>query len=360
MSKKHDHLFGKIINLENVDNAYKKTQAARLKYKYSALKFSENVTANLDDLISRVESGRYVPGGYHSFYVYEPKKRLIFAPCFEDKIVQHMLNNILKDIYQPCFIYDSYACLENKGSHKAVDRISHFVRKARWESEDSYILKVDVSKFFYSIDRDVLKRIIRKKIKCEKTLRLLDALIDSSPGEIGLPLGNLTSQLFANIYLNELDNYCKRVLKVKYYVRYADDIVILAKNKEEAVYLKEKIRIFASEVLRLSLHPEKTKVFPISQGVNAIGFKTWSTHRLLRNDCKKKVKRKIKAMPGLIEKGYMTKEKGQQMLNSWVGHAKHGNSHNFMQSLLCRSEFLTMNKRGLFILNLTEEHNVVF
>lgn len=357
VSKKHDNLFEKIIDPANVDDAYKKTQKAKLKYKISALQFSENLTVNLEALRQRVASGRYKPGDYHSFMVYEPKERLIFAPCFEDKIVQHMINNVLREIYEPCFIYDSYACIRNKGTQACVGRINSFQRMAKWEyGENAYIVKADISKFFYSIDREILKRLLRKKIKCKGTLWLLDSIIDSSPGEIGLPLGNLTSQLLANIYLNHLDQYCKRVLCVKFYVRYADDIVMIARDKQCAKDMLDMVRSFANESLKLSLHPEKSRVFPLLV-VNAIGFKNFGTHKLLRNDCKKKVKRKIKAMPRLIIEGRMSKEKANQMLNSWLGHARFGSSHNFVMSLLTRFEHIKMNNKNL--LQIVEDNYAV-
>ncbi len=351
MSKKYDNLFDKIVDEKNFDDAYKKTQKAQLKYKISALKFSEDLTDNLNRLRNSLIDGSYKPGNYHSFMVHEPKERIIFAPEFEDKIVQHTINNVLRDIYENCFIYDSYACIRGKGTHKAVERIQHFIRRSKWESPDSYFVKVDISKFFYNIDRQILKSILRKKIKCERTLWLLDALIDSSPGEIGLPLGNLTSQLFANIYLNELDQFCKRILKVKHYIRYADDMVMIVRNKNVAKDVLSEIREYTSKRLNLTLHPYKSKIFPEKQGVNAIGFKSWSTHRLLRNDCKKKVKRKVKAMPRLIENGRMSREKAEQMLNSWLGHARHGNSFNFIMGMLMKRSYLSLIN-GKFIISI--------
>lgn len=346
--KKFDNLFDKIVSEANVDDAYRKTQLGQMKYKRGAIHFSQNLTANLAALRERVINGTYKPSDYYAFKVFEPKERLIYAPAFEDKIVQHMINNILKDIYRSCFIHDSYSCIEGKGTHACAARIQQFMRIAKQNyGSQAYIIKADVYKFFYSMDRQILQSLLRKKIKCKNTLYLLDKIIESSPGEAGLPLGNLTSQLFANIYLNELDQFCKRVLGLKYYVRYADDIVIIVETKKKAKQVLEDVRNYIAKYLCLSMHPEKSKVFPLAQGVNAIGFKIHPTHRLLRNDCKAKIKRKIKKTPHLIYEGKMTVEKANQMLGSWSGHAQYGSSRNFIQKILQKFDYIYMDNKGL-------------
>jgi len=350
--KRFDNLFEQIISEANVDDAYRKTQFGQMKYKRDAIHFSQDLTVNLAILREQVASGTYRPSEQHSFWVYEPKERLISAPAFKDKIVQHMINNILKDVYQPCFIYDTYACIEGKGTHACVERIGKFLRAAKRNyGSGAYIVKADISKFFYSMDRRVLKRLLRQKIKCSRTLDLLDVTIDSFPGDVGLPPGSLTCQLCANIYLNELDQFCKRILGLAYYVRYTDDIVIIVENKERAQQVLKDIEWYIGEHLHLFLHPEKSKIFPLAQGVNSIGFKIHPTHKLLRNDCKKKIKRKIRKMPHLINEGRMTVEKANQMLRSWTGHAQHGCSRNFIQSLLNKHQYLSIDGKGLLTIN---------
>ena len=311
--------------------------------------FARNETHNLLQIQKDLINQTYEFGDYVTFMVYEPKERIINAPRYRDKIIQLALNEVLKEIYNPVFIYDSYACIDNKGTHAAVDRISHFMRKANWEyGENATILKVDVRKFFYSIDRDILKKIYRKKLKDADVLWLLDLIIDSADqiSELGLPLGNTVSQLCANIYMNELDQYCKRRLSIKYYVRYADDICIFAPDKETARVWQEEITDFLGLQLNLHVHTGKTKIFPIKQGVNTLGFKMHPTHRLLRDDSKKKIKRKSKKMRRLIKEGLMTKEKAEQILNSWHGHAKVGNSYNFTRQLLTRNDYIEMDHKG--------------
>lgn len=343
--KKYNNLFEQIIDEKNVEDAYRKTQLGQMKYKRGAIRFSQDLTVNLNALRDSVLYSYYRPKGYHAFSVYEPKERLIYAPAFEDKVVQHMINNVLKDVYRPCFVYDSYSCIECKGTHACVERISHFMRLAKRNyGTDAHIVKADIAKFFYSMDREILKDLFRQKITCLDTLHLLDVVVDSSPGDVGLPLGNLTSQLFANIYLNKLDQFCKRVLSIKYYVRYADDIVLIVEDKKRAKYILNEMRRYVQNNLHLKLHPKKSKIFPLEQGVNCVGFKIYSTHRLLRNDCKKKIKRKIRKMPNLIDEGKLTIEKANQMLGSWCGHAKNGCSYNFKQQLTKKFDYVYKKK----------------
>lgn len=358
MSNNTNELFNKIINEENIYKAYKKALKGKGKYHIEAMNFAIDEIYNLSTLKQSLIDETYQFDGYTTFTVYEPKERTINAPHFKDKIVQLAINNILKEIYNSCFIFDSYACINNKGTHKCVDRIQHLMRKAKWDyGEETTIIKSDVKKFFYTIDRQVLKSILPKKIKCKRTLELLFKIIDSADtiDLLGLPLGNTISQLCANIYMNELDQFCKRKLSLKYYTRYMDDFVIFTKDKKEAKQIVKLINEFIEDKLKLKLNSNKTKIFPIEQGVNAIGYKIYSTHRLLRNDSKKKIKRKIKAMPHLIKEGKLTISKAEQMLNSWLGHANHGNSYNFIKKLIMKHNFLYItNKKGKRVLKINK------
>ena len=176
MSKKNKEsaLFEKIIAEDNLYKAYKKSIQGKGKYNPEAMKFSLDEIYNLNNLKQSLEDESYQFDGYIRFPVFEPKVRIVDAPHFKDKIVQLAINNMLKEIYNPCFIFDSYACIDDKGTHKCVDRISHFIRKAKWQyGDDAYIVKLDVKKFFYTIDRETLKYLLPKKIKCKKSLRLI-------------------------------------------------------------------------------------------------------------------------------------------------------------------------------------------
>ncbi len=315
------------------------------KYKGEAMTFARNETYNLAKLRESLVNDTYKFSGYITFTVKEPKERVIDAPHFVDKIVQLAINQILKKVYNKSFIHDSYACIDDKGTHKCAERIQYFMRKAKWEyGSNAGITKMDVKKFFYSIDREVLKELLKKKIKCKRTLKLTFQIIDSAEAidPLGLPLGNTLSQICANTYLSEVDHYVKRKLRVKYYVRYMDDSIAILPTIDEAKEVLEKVDNFIKKRLNLSLNTNKSKVFPLSQGVNIVGYKIHPTHKLLRNDCKKKIKRKVKAMPRLIKAGRMQPEKAEQILNSWLGHAGNANSYNFIQSLIKKNDFIKM------------------
>lgn len=350
-------LFEQIIDIENIEKAYKQTRKGKRKYKVAAIKFARDETYNLLRLQNELKEGTWTFGEYVSFRVFEPKERVIHAPSYECKIVQLAINNVLKNVFNTKFIYDSYACIDGKGTHKAVDRVSYFMRHAAWRyGKGAYIIKLDIKKFFYSIDRTVLKEILGDDIKCNQTLVLLFKIIDSAKviDSLGLPLGNTLSQPFANAIMNKLDQYCKRVLRIKYYVRYADDVVAIVESKELAIQILRKMTQFLNTHSHLQISEHKTKIFPLEQGVNAYGFKIYKTHRLLRDDSKKKIKRKTKKMPRLIVEGKMTVEKAEQILNSWLGHAKNGNSFNFIRSLIARNSFIYLNNKGVLKVNLKE------
>lgn len=343
-------LFEEITSEENIKVAYLKSQEGKAKYRAPALSFYIDEEYNLSKLRESLLNKTYAFGEYHSFYVNEPKRRLIHAPRYHSKIVQLAVNEKLKEILYPTFIYDSYACMTGKGTHKAVDRVQDFMRRAKSNyGDDTYIINLDISKFFYTIDRSILKKLLRRTIKCKDTLWLLDLIIDSVDdiSEIGLPLGNTLSQLSANVYLNKLDQYSKRFLGIKYYVRYMDDVVAFAPNKEVAREWIKAMDQFVKVHLNLDVNPKKTQIFPLAQGCNAYGFKIWPTHKLLRNDSKKNIKRKSKKMLHLLKSQQMTIQKAEQILNSWLGHARYGNSYNFIQSLIERNPYIYMNEKGI-------------
>lgn len=352
MSKQYTLLYEKITSEENLYQSYKKVLLADNKYKADAIKFAEDETYNLIELRNSLIDKTYKHDGYSKFYVFEPKERLIYAPSFKDKVVQIAVNNILKKIYFNCFIYDSYGSIDNKGTHKCAERISYFMRKAKWQYGDqAYIIKLDIKKFFYSIDREILKKLFRKKILCQDTLWLLDLIVDTAKqiDKKGLPLGNTLSQLSSNIYLNEVDQYVKHALRIKYYVRYMDDMILIVENKERAKQVLKEIEAFIKNNLNLELNKSKSKIFPIKQGVNSIGFKIFATHRLLRNSSKKKIKRKVKAMPNLLNNKGTKLIKAEQILNSWLGHSKYASSYNFINSLVKKHDFLKLTDKGFKI-----------
>lgn len=348
MSKRYKHLFDQMISDENIQKAYLNTQKGRLKYHIDSLVFTNDLTFNLKSLKQSILDKSYSPGEYYRFKVYDPKERTIDTPAYADKIVQHMINNILAPIYRNCYIYDSYSCIVGKGTHAAVLKIFQNLKLGQ-RYNDPYVVRVDIRKFFYTINRGILKSIIARKITCSNSLWLINKIIDSSPEPIGLPLGCTTSQLFSNIYLNQLDQYIKRKLKAKYYVRYADDMILIVDGKEKAKECLKDIRLFLRDKLNLDVNENKSMCSPLRNGVNMVGFYMKTTHRKLRRRSKKRIKRKIKKMKRLIENGSMKIEKAKQMMNSWYGHARYSDSFNFIQYLLKRFDYVGIRKKKLYI-----------
>lgn len=343
MAKRYDHLYDKIVDFNNLLFAYKQTTKGSRKFKKEAILFSMAEDVNLFNLWKELKTGRYRVGEYIRFKVYEPKERLVSAPRIRDKIVQFAVHNVIKHVYKGVFIKDSYACLEGRGTHRAVDAVQRYMRMAERNFGGGWIVKVDISKFFYTIDREILKRILRKKIACKRTLWLLDTIIDSSPeGEVGIPLGNVTSQDFANIYLNELDQYVKRYLGIKYYVRYMDDCIAIVPTREDAKLLKERMVWFLRTKLNLKENEKKTQIFPLKQGVNAYGFKIWTTHRKVRDQSKRAMKRRIKAMDRKLKEGLLTEKEVKQAVDSWLGHARHSNSYNLAKKIFAPYPYINV------------------
>ncbi len=224
-------------------------------------------------LYEQLKNGTYKHSGYTTFYVTEPKLRLIEKSAYIDRIVHRWyVDNFMKEYFIKSFINTSYACLENKGMHKACINVQNTMKHCKRIWNNYYIIKMDIAKYFQNIDKSILYNILQRKIKDKKLLWLTKEILYSNGVEKGLPIGNYTSQCFANIYLNELDQHAKHTLKLKYYFRYMDDIVVMVKNKKEAIQKLQQIREFLTTNLKLELN-SKTQIFKSSQGVNFCGYK---------------------------------------------------------------------------------------
>lgn len=312
-------LFEHIVSWPNALSAYAKTQKGPPRHKADAILFSRDWAANLIGLVDEIKAKRYRVSPYHEFMVYDPKERVVIAPSYRDKIVQHMINNVLREIYEPAFISSSFACIRGRGNQAAVFALQAMMRKAsRQYGNSAYLAKADIEKFFYSIDRDILKAILRKKVRCPDALWLIDAVIDSAPTEKGLPLGNLSSQLFANIYLNEIDQRMKRKHAVRHYMRYADDAFMALPDKRSA---HESLRAFRleAECLGLAVGDRKAYVKPVRAGIDGLGFKVYATHIRLKG--RHKVKFRRRAGSGSLEG-----------LNAWLGFARTAKCRAFIDS----------------------------
>lgn len=284
----------------------------------------------------------YHTGKYKHFTIYEPKERQIAALSFEDRVVQHAIYNIIEPIFEKSFIYDSYACRKGFGVISGSLRATKFRRAAvdSFKNQQIYCLKGDVRKYFYSIDHLVLKKLIRKKIKCKDTLKLLDEIIDSSGDLVGIPIGNLTSQLFANIYLNELDHYVKEVLKLKYYIRYMDDFIILHPDKKYLEEILIKIRQYLVSELKLNLN-SKTQIFLVNRrAIDFLGYVVFYDYRLLRKGNVKRTKRKFKKFQKLYYNYAINLNNIRPSIVSWLGHVKWADSFQLVKNILQSTVFV--------------------
>lgn len=316
---------------------------------------------------------RYRPGGYRTFFVYEPKRRLISASPFRDRVVHHALTSVLEPIFERSFVFDSYACRKGKGTHAAVRRCQQFAKKF------PFVLKADIRKFFPSIDHEILKRMIRRKIKDPDVLWLCDLIIDHSnsqepvlewfPGDDllspserrrGVPLGNQTSQFFANVYLDPLDHFITESLSRDRqgvngnhgngplpdgrgsesrgsvnlgYVRYVDDFLVFAHTKAELHDLQRRIAEFLA-TLRLKPHLQKNVILPTRCGISFLGYRVFPTHRLLAKSNLRRFWKRVRRMQRLFREGRITLPEIRQRIMSWLGHARQANTHRLVRRLL--------------------------
>lgn len=332
MPKTCNGLYEKISDFENLHGAYLKARRCK-RYRKEVLLFTRNVEEELLTLQEELVSGTYMTGQYRRFMVFEPKQREILALPFRDRVVHHAICTIIEPLFERRFIFDSYGCRVGKGTHSGSARLVDFLRRAQRVWDTVYCLKADISKFFPSVDHGDLKRVIRRIIRCKRTLKLLDEIIDSIPGQKGIPIGNLTSQIFANVYLDELDHFVKEKLQVKFYIRYMDDFVLLHSDKKLLHYCKAEIATFLKEELKLGLNA-KTSVFPISRGVDFLGYRTWPTHKLLRKRSVIGMRRRLKKLSERYRRGAITLEDIRPIIASWLGHTKHANSYNAVKRVL--------------------------
>ena len=346
--KTYNNLFNKICSFENLHLAYLKAKRCK-RYRDYVLDFSYNLESNLLKLQKELLSQTYQHGRYREFIVKDLKKRHIKAAPFRDRVVHHALCNIIEPIFDKGFIYDSYACRKEKGTHKTIKRLENFIRsiadniKMEGKDKNAYCLQCDISKYFASIDHKILFKLIKKKVIDQKALWLIQKIMNSSYDDQqwkGIPIGNLTSQLFANIYLNELDKFMKHKLKIRYYLRYMDDFLIFGFKKEELHKIEYRIRKFLDKNLKLKLHPKKNIIFPIRKGINFLGYIIFKDYKLLRKSSVKRFIKRTKNYQKKLEQGLMNHKKFNNSLQSWFAYAEFGNSWRLRKSL---EELLIIN-----------------
>ncbi|MBP8981177.1 MAG: hypothetical protein KBG09_08045 [Syntrophobacterales bacterium] len=348
--KRYGDLFGKLISFENLYQASRKARAGK-RGKPGCAAFEMDIEEELMRLRRELADKTYRPGPYREFTIYESKERKISAAPYRDRVVHHALCNIIEPIFEKSFIYDSYACRPGKGTHAAVNRFTAYVRNY------PYVLKMDIRKYFPSIDHEILYKKIAKKIKCPDTLWLIRLIIAGSnpqeeineyfPGDDlftpyqrrrGIPIGNLTSQFFANIYLNDLDHFIKEHLACPGYIRYVDDLTIFADDKKRLWEIAGETARFLQQE-RLTLHPGKTLVAPVTEGSDHLGYRVFPTHRRLRRDNVVRFRRKLKRLVEGYRCGRFTGTEMRAAVMSWIGHAAHADTWGLRGKILEREGY---------------------
>ncbi len=333
--KTYNHLFEKVCSFENLYLAYLKARKCK-RYKAEILRFGYNLEENLLRLKEELLNRTYQHGGYREFVVNDSKKRLIRAAPFRDRVIHHALCNIIEPVFDKGFVYDSYACRKGKGTHRAVKRLGKFIRVLLAKSkEEIYCLKCDISKYFETIDHKILFTLLKKKIADPKVLWLLKEILESSESlsPVGIPIGNLTSQLFANIYLNELDQFVKHSLRIRYYLRYMDDFIVLGFDKKNLHQVKKEIQEFVENKLKLKMHPKKANIFLVGEGIDFLGYRIFENHCLLRKSTVKRFIKRVRVYQEKLRKGLMTGEKFTNSLQSWLDYAKYADSWRLRKDL---------------------------
>lgn len=305
--------FYAVVSTDNLFDAWKEFAKGK-RSKKDVVAFELNLENNLFQLNEDLNMGAWKPDPYTAFYVQDPKLRQIHKATVRDRVLYQAVYKSLYQIFDLAFIHDVYSSRDKKGTHAGVDRLESFTRKITGNhTRSAFVLKCDIRKFFDSIDHDILLRLMSAKLHDKRLCGLIFQIIDSfhhAPGK-GLPLGNVTSQLFANIYLNELDQFVKHILKEKYYIRYCDDFVILNTDRAMLEEDIEAIRVFLSGRLKLDLHPRKVEIRKLIRGIDFLGYVSLPHYRVLRTKTKHRLMRKLK------------ENKDPQILASYLGVLSH-------------------------------------
>ena len=326
-----------IFSFENLYQAYLYTRNGK-RDKSSVIRYSLNVLENINYTKLLLHDRHYNIGEYYEFIVKYPKERVIRAPPFRDRVVQRCLcTQVLTPVIEKHLIYDTYACRIGKGAHAGLNRAEYFFRNHyQKHGQEGWIIKGDISKYFYSIDHDILKQNLKPLLKEYDVWWLINRIIDGTEGS-GVPLGNQSSQWFANFYLSKFDHYVKEKLGVKHYIRYMDDWVAIVDTKEDAQRILKSMITFLDVELKLKTN-KKTQIAPLKNGIDFLGFHMYLTDsgkviRKIRTSSKKAMKRKLKSFKKKYKENTISKEAIERSYTSWKGHARHGNCFGLIKEM---------------------------
>ncbi|MFH1611605.1 MAG: reverse transcriptase/maturase family protein [Patescibacteria group bacterium] len=339
--KRFNNLYSSMISEESLLLAWRRFRKGKTKRK-DVVEFERNLDQNINSLHKELAQELYQHGRYYSFYISDPKLRHIHKATVRDRVVHHVIFQALNPIFEPTFIFNSYSCRIGKGTHKGVKALVGMIRKVSQNyTHQCFVLKCDIRKFFDSIDQDILLNILNKRIADPRVMQILKAIIFSFSSHQsnlfarkGIPIGNLVSQLFANIYMNEFDQFIKHDCGVKYYARYTDDFVVVSDKRDELVELLAKIIQFLTENLHLELHPNKLSISSLNNGIDFLGFVARPYCLLLRTKTKRRM---LKKLDKLI-KEYEVSGGGDQLhimqvKASYLGHISHADAHTLSKQV---------------------------
>jgi len=340
MTKTYKNLYEEIYNMSNLILAWRKARKGKTKKPY-VIEFEKDVIGNLFQLQKELIEQIYSPKPLVTFILRDPKTRKISKSAFRDRIVHHAIINVIVPIFEKAFIYDSCANRKGKGNLFALKRFDKFKKKVSrngkingWFNNNQikgYCFKADIKHYFEEVNHEILLKIIRRKISDGKVIWLIEKIIKNfNNQEKGMPLGNLTSQFFANVYLNELDYFVKHKLKAKYYIRYVDDFVILHNSKEQLEIWKKQINESLTAKLKIELHPDKSKITSLSRGINFVGFRNFYHHKLLRKRNIKKIVNKINLLKG----NKISFEKFIEIFQGWQAYAKWADGYKLRKKFI--------------------------
>jgi retron-type reverse transcriptase len=352
MARTWTKLFPQACSWQNLLQAWQRCRRGK-RYSVAAADFALHWDQNLLRIQTALTEGTWRPGPYRHFHISQPKPRLISAAPFSDRVVHHAIVQVLEPIFERRFIFDSYACRRGKGTHAAISRTQHFLRRYPWS------LKTDIVRFFPNVDHQLLRSLLGRHIRDPRFLSLLDLVIDSGvgvldnprvyqafPGDnlfsilrpVGLPIGNLTSQFFANVFLDPLDHYIREVLRVPGYVRYCDDLVLFGNSREQMWQYRDAVGDYL-KTIRLRLHPHKTHVAPQHRGVNFLGFSIQPNQRRLLTSAIRRFSGKLALMQWQLQQGLTTFSAVARSIRSWMAHSEHANSTGIQRTLMRRVVF---------------------
>ncbi len=344
--RREKHLFERVVDFGNLYLAFLGASAGR-RHRPAVPEFEHELETRLWEMHREVEAGTYRWGAYRRFFINDPKRRAIRAAPFRDRVLHHAIFNVLDPVFSRAFIADTYACIPGRGTHAAVRRFRQFVHARRGVG---YVLQCDIKGYFASVDHGVLLDLLARRVGDARLLALLASLIDhgaETPGK-GMPIGNLTSQLFANLYLDPLDHFVKETLRVRHYVRYMDDFVLLLDTRDDARLGLAQIETFLDEPLRLALNPRRVEIAPLSSPRDFLGYVHFPGGRTrVRRRSVRRLWRRLAALEERLESGRVLWPSARASVASWLGLAKHADAFRLSRAIFGVRDVRNIGKRLL-------------